>query len=400
MKTFTPFNFNLYTDILFGKGTETEVGKMVRKHGGTRVLLVYGGGSIKKSGLYDRVVKALKDEGLPFTELGGVQPNPRRSLVDKGLKIARDEKADFMLGVGGGSAIDTAKGIALGLANGGEYWKFYSGTPAEKMAPVGTIHTIAAAGSETSRSSVLVDDLETGQKRGFMWDPCRPVFAIMNPELTYTVPAYQTGAGAADIVAHTVSRYFYKDNLASSLGDEYAAATMRTVVKYAPIAIAKPDDYEARAELMLAGSFSHNDLTGIGRSGPRGGEHGLESQLSGHYDTAHGAGLAVMMPGWLQYIADTGTPEQIARIAQFGVQVFGVSPEMTDIKATADAGLRAFRTWIKSIGMPLTLKELGIPKADLPAVIKRCLDVNKGTVPGFVDLDEKAVTAIFNSVAE
>jgi alcohol dehydrogenase YqhD (iron-dependent ADH family) len=151
---------------------------------------------------------------------------------------------------------------------------------------------------------------------------------------------------------------------------------------------------------MLAGSFSHNDLTGIGRSGPRGGEHGLESQLSGHYDTAHGAGLAVMMPGWLQYIADTGTPEQAARIAQFGVQVFGVSPEMTDIKATADAGLRAFRLWLKSIGMPLTLKELGVPKADLPAAIKRCLDANNGMVPGFVDLDEKAVTAIFNSVAE
>jgi alcohol dehydrogenase YqhD (iron-dependent ADH family) len=399
MKTFAPFNFNLYTDILFGKGTENEAGKMVRKHGGTKVMLVYGGGSIKKSGLYDRVVKSLRDEGLQFVELGGVRPNPRRSLVDEGLKIALDEKVDFMLGAGGGSAIDTAKGIALGLANGGEYWKFYSGTPAEKMAPVGTIHTIAAAGSETSRSSVLVDDTGTGQKRGFMWDPCRPVFAIMNPELTYTVPAYQTGAGSADIVAHTVSRYFYKDNPVSSLGDEYAAATMRTVVKYAPVAIARPGDYEARAELMLAGSFSHNDLTGIGRSGPRGGEHGLESQLSGHYDTAHGAGLAVMMPAWLQYIADTGTPEQIARIAQFGVQVFGVSPEMTDIKATADAGLRAFRDWIKSIGMPLTLKELGVPKADIPAAIRRCLDVNNGTVPGFVDLGEKAVTAIFNSAA-
>jgi alcohol dehydrogenase YqhD (iron-dependent ADH family) len=400
MKNFAPFNLKLYTDILFGKGTEAEAAKMIHKYGGTRVMLVYGGGSIKKSGLYDRVVKSLKDGGLSFVELGGVQPNPRRSLVEKGLKIAQDEKVDFMLAVGGGSAIDTAKGIALGLANGGEYWKFYNGTRAEKMTPLGTIHTIAAAGSETSRSSVLVDDLGTGQKKGFMWDPCRPVFAIMNPELTYSVSAYQTGAGSADIVAHTVSRYFYKDNIASSLGDEYAAATMRTVVKYAPTAIARPDDYEARAELMLAGSFSHNDLTGIGRSGARGGEHGLESQLSGHYDTAHGAGLAAVMPAWLQYIADNGTPAQIARIAQFGVQVFGVSPEMTDVKATADAGLRAFRTWVKSIGMPLTLKELGIPKADLPAVVKRCMDVNNGKVPGFVDLDEKAVTAIFASIAE
>jgi alcohol dehydrogenase YqhD (iron-dependent ADH family) len=400
MKNFTPFSFNLYTDILFGKETEIEAAKMIRKYGGTKVMLVYGGGSIKKSGLFDRVVKSLKDGGLPFVELGGVQPNPRRSLVDKGLKIAQDEKVDFLLAVGGGSSIDTAKGIALGLANNGEYWKFYNGTPAEKMAPVGTIHTISAAGSETSRSSVLVDDLGTGQKRGFAWDPCRPVFAIMNPELTYSVSAYQTGAGSADIVAHTVGRYFYKGNPASCLGDEYAAGTIRTVLKYAPLAIANPNDYEARAELMLAGSFSHNDLTGIGRSGPRGGEHGLESQLSGHYDTAHGAGIAAVMPAWLQYITDTGTPEQIARIAQFGVQAFSINPDMNDIKATADAGLRAFRTWIKSIGMPLTLKELGIPKAELPAVVKRCLNANNGAVPGFVDLDEKAVTAIFTSIVE
>ncbi|GHV91433.1 NADH-dependent alcohol dehydrogenase [Spirochaetia bacterium] len=398
MKNFTNFTFNLYTDIVFGKGTEAEAGRLVRKHGGGKVMLVYGGGSIKKSGLYDRVVRALKDEGLPFTEFGGVQPNPRRSLVDKGIRIARDEKVDFLLGVGGGSAIDTAKAIALALANGGEYWKFYNGTPAEKMAPVGTIHTIAAAGSETSRSSVLVDDLGTGRKQGFMWEPCRPRFAIMNPELTYTVSPYQTGAGSADIVAHTVSRFFTAS--ASRLGDEYAEGTMRTVVHYAPIAIARPNDYEARAELMLAGSFSHNDLTGIGRNGPRGGEHGLESQLSGFYDTAHGAGLAAVMPAWLQYIVDHGTTEQAARVAQFGVKVFGAYPDLSDVKATANDGLNRFRAWVKSIGMPLTLKELNIPKGDLPAIIQRCLDANGGKVPGWVELDAEAVRAIFTSIAE
>jgi alcohol dehydrogenase YqhD (iron-dependent ADH family) len=318
--------------------------------------------------------------------------------VEKGIKIARDEKVDFMLGVGGGSAIDTAKAIALALANDGEYWKFYNGTPAEKMASVGTIHTIAAAGSETSRSSVLVDDLGTGRKQGFNWDPCRPRFAIMNPELTYTVSPYQTGAGAADIVAHTVSRFFTAS--ASRLGDEYAEGTMRTVVRYAPIAIARPDDYEARAELMLAGSFSHNDLTGIGRNGKRGGEHGLEHQLSGYYDTAHGAGLAAVMPAWLQYIVDHGTPEQAARIAQFGVNVFGAYPDLSDIKAAANDGLNRFRGWIKSIGMPLTLKELNSPRADLPAIIQRCLDANGGKVSGWVDLDAEAVKSIFTSIAE
>jgi alcohol dehydrogenase YqhD (iron-dependent ADH family) len=216
MKNFTGFSIQMYTDILFGKNTETEAAGMIRKHGGDRVMLVYGGGSIKKAGLYDRVVKSLNEGGIPFVEFGGIQPNPRRSLVERGIKLAREERINFFLGVGGGSAIDTAKAIALALANDGEYWKFYNGVPALKMAPVGTIHTIAAAGSETSRSSVLVDDLESGLKRGFMWEPCRPVFAIMNPELTYSVSPYQTGAGSADILAHTASRYFI--NSSSRLG--------------------------------------------------------------------------------------------------------------------------------------------------------------------------------------
>jgi alcohol dehydrogenase YqhD (iron-dependent ADH family) len=400
MKNFVNFSYHMYTEIVFGKGTEAETARLIRKYGGSRVMLVYGGGSIKKIGLYDRVLKNLRGAGIPFIELGGVRPNPRRSLVEQGLKLAREEKVDFLLGVGGGSTIDTAKAIALGLANEGEYWKFYNGVPAEKMAPVGTIHTIAAAGSETSGSSVLVDDIDTGRKQSFMWTPCRPVFAVMNPELTYSVSAYQTGAGAADILAHTVSRYFFRDSPVSHLGDEFAEGVMRTVVRYGPAAIADPEDYEARAELMLTASFSHNDTTGIGRSGSRGGEHALESQLSGHYDTAHGAGLAALMPAWLQYIADHGSPEQLARVAQFGVKVFGVSPEMADPKAAADEGLRRFRAWVRSIGMPLTLKELGIPREDLPAVIKRCMDINKGLVPGFMELDTQAVTAIFTSILE
>jgi alcohol dehydrogenase YqhD (iron-dependent ADH family) len=398
MKQFVNFSFHMYTDILFGKGTETEVAGMIRKHGGTKVMMVYGGGSIKKTGLYDRVVTALGKGGIPLVELEGVQPNPRRSLAEKGLKIAQTEGVDFLLGVGGGSVIDTAKAIALGLANNGNFWQFYQGARVEKMGRVGTIHTISAAGSETSGSTVLVDDMESGRKRGIMWTPCRPLFAIMNPELTYSVSSYQTGVGSTDILAHTVNRYFQSS--ASHLGDEYGEGTMRTVVKYAPIAIAKPEDYEARAELMLAGSFSHNDLTGIGRSGKRGGEHALESQISGRYDTAHGAGLAVVMPAWLQYLANHGTPEQVARVAQFGIKVFAAEPDMADVKASADEGLMRFRSWLRSIGMPLTLKELGIPKGDLPEIIRRCLDHNEGLVPGYVDLDKDAVTEIFSSVVE
>jgi len=400
MKIFSNFNLCLYTDVLFGKDTEKETGKMIRKHGGQRVMVVYGGGSVKKSGLFDRVTQAIKDQGLHFVEFGGVQPNPRRSLVEKGIKIAQDEKIDFMLGLGGGSSIDTAKAIALALANNGEYWKFFKGIPAEKMAPTGTIHTIAAAGSEMSRSSVLVDDIEKGHKLGFMWDPCRPIFAIMNPELTYSVSPYQTAAGSVDVLAHSVNRYFMKEMHASRLGDEFAEGLMRTVIKYTSIAVAKPDDYEARAELMLAASFSHNDLMAIGRTGLRGSEHPLEHQLSGHYDTAHGAGLAVVIPGWLQYIVENGSPEKVARVAQFGVSVFGVRPDMADPKATANAGLEALRAWVRSIGMPNTLAELGVPRADIPAIVKRVVEAHNGKIIGLMDLEEKAITEIYNSIAE
>jgi len=395
MKHFTNFIFYPYTDILFGRETEKEAGKMIRKHGGKRVMVVYGGGSAKKSGLFDVVAKALKDEGLYYAEFGGVQPNPRRSLVEKGIKAAQDEKADFLLALGGGSAIDTAKAIALALTNGGEYWKFFNGFPPEKMAPVGTIHTITGSGSETSRSVVIVDDLDKGRKQSVNSDVCRPVFAIMNPELTYSVPAYQTAVGAADIIAHTVGKYFTKDDPASSLGDEFAEGLMRVVVKFAPIAIAAPNDYEARAELMMAASFSHNELTSIGRSGARGGEHPLEHQLSGHYDTAHGAGLAVIMPAWLKYITDNGTEPQVERVAQFGSKVFAARADTA--KATANAGLDAFRAWLRSIGMPSTLAELGVPKADLEAVIKRTVDANKGKITGYIDLDEKAIREIYTS---
>lgn len=398
MKEFTNFTFNMYTENVFGKGTESQTGTLIRKYGGTKVMLVYGGGSIKKSGLYDRVVKALKDEGLPFVEFGGIKANPLRSLAEKGVKLALEEKVDFVLGVGGGSAIDTAKAVALGIANDGAIWQFWSGTPAQKMAPVGAVLTLAATGTENSTSAVLVDDLETGEKRGFGWAPCRPVFAVMNPELTYTVSPFQTGAGSADIFAHTFMRYFRRG--AAFLTDEFAESVFKTVVKFTSIALDDPNNYEARAELLQANSFSHNDLTGMGRMGPGAGEHPLEHQLSGHYDTTHGAGLAVIMPALLSYFIKHGGPDEIARAAQFAVKVFGVSPDMADLKATALEGIARFRSWIKSIGMPLTLKELGVPENELEAAIKRCADSNHGAIKGYMELDKNAIAEIYTSAAK
>ena len=398
MKHFANFNLCLYTDVLFGKGVESDAGKMIVKHGGSRVMVIYGSGSVKKSGLLDRILAAIRAEGLYCVEFGGVKANPLRSLVDKCIEAATREKIDFFLAVGGGSVIDTAKAAALAIANvATEYWKFFCGTQPEKMAPLGTVHTISAAGSEMSRSTVIVDDVEKKRKVGVNWDCCRPVFALMNPELTYSVPAYQTAAGAADIIAHSVSRYFTKDMPSSSLGDEFAEGIVRTVIRFGPVAVASPEDYEARAELMMAAAFSHNDLTGIGRSGPRGGEHPLEHQISGLFDTAHGAGLAVIIPAWLQYAANNGTPAHVARIARFFTNVFGMNSALFDDKTAANAGLAAFRAWIRSIGMPLSLRELGVPADGLEKLINKTIEANNGKIPGFIDLDESAIRAIYTS---
>jgi alcohol dehydrogenase YqhD (iron-dependent ADH family) len=390
----------LYTDMVFGRGAEAEAGRMVRKHGGSKVMLVSGGGSIRKSGLYDRVTSALRDEGLPFVEASGVRPNPRRAFVDEAVKTARAEKADFFLAVGGGSVIDTAKAIALAAANGGDYWRFWNGTPVGVMAPVGAIPTIAAAGSEMSRSAVLVDDTGTGEKRGITGERCRPVFALLNPELTFSVSPYQTGAGAADIFAHTFMRYFWHDDLASALGDEFAEGLLRTVVKFGPIAVARPDDYEARAELMLAACLSHCDITQGAREGRRGGEHPLEHQLSARYDTAHGAGLAVMMPALLRFVAEHGPEQKAARAAQFLVKVFHAPLDIADPRGTALGGLPLFRDWLKSLGMPVTLKELGVPAAEIPQAVERCVKSRGGRITGFLDLDEKAIAEIYTLAAE
>jgi len=396
MKQFSNFSLHMYTEMVFGKGTEAQTGTLVKKYGGTRVLLVYGGGSIKKSGLYDRVVASLKESGLPVAELAGVHANPRRTYVNRGIEIAKSEQSDFILAVGGGSTIDTAKAIGLALRYDGDWWDFYCGKARPvTMAPVGTIHTITAAGSETSVGSVIVDDVETFNKQAIGSPVCRPVFAIMNPELTYSVSPYQTGVGSTDALAHTLERYFYRDDCA--LADEFGAGLMRTVVKYGPIAYREPENYEARAELMLAGSFSHNDITGLGHIGTRGGPHSLERHISATFDTAHGAGLAVIMPAWLRLVADSGEKE-CARVAKFAIEVFGVTPDLADLKMVAYEGIERFKAWLKQNGMPLTLRELGLSEDDLKTVVEKTPLSKDGYVEGYVRIPKSALEPFYRSI--
>ncbi len=395
MKKFTDFSLQLYTEIVFGLDTEKKVAELVKKHGGTKVMLVYGGGSIKKIGLYDTVIEALKAAAIPYVELGGVEPNPRRSLVEKGVAFGKAEGVDFLVALGGGSTIDTAKAIGFGLVYDGNVWDFYSGKAVpKKTTKVGTIHTISAAGSETSTASVILDDIDTHKKFGCSTPFNRPVFAIMNPALTYSVSAYQTAAGASDVFAHTLERYFV--NSACYLGDQFAEGLLRAVVKYAPIAVKEPNDHESHRELMLAGSFAHNDITGIGRSGVRGGPHGLESFISSTYDTAHGAGLSIIMPAWLTFLVEKGTDETVARVAQFAVKVFDVEPDMEDKKAVALEGIKRFRAWELGMGMPVNLQALGVPEADLEKLVTNCRGDKEGILRGYVDLTRDDIRWIYS----
>ena len=392
------FSFHMDSEIVFGRDTENEASRLVKKYGGTKVMIVYGSGSIKRSGLLERVTNSLTESNIMFTELGGVEPNPKCSLVRDGISLAIDEKVDFVLGIGGGSSIDTAKAIALGAANEGDFLQFFRGKKPEKTLPFGTIVTIAASGSETSRSCVLVDDIETGLKIS-LWS-YRARFAIMNPELTYTVSAYQTAAGAVDILSHTYMRYF--SNYPSYFGDRIGEAAMKTVVKYAPLALEDPMSYEARAELLLAGSLSHCDLMFIGRpEGNSGGEHSLESQLSGHYNTTHGAGLAVLMPALLKYFSHNGTEQQLEKLARFATSVFDVSPDPAATSSyIAARGIVRFYDWLRSLDMPTTLTELGIPKNEIDDMVARCLVARGPVVSGFINLDKKAVTEIYEIAAK
>ena len=347
------------TEILFGENAQAEVGKEVKKWGGSRVFIVYGGGSVKKSGLLAQVEEALEKEGLAYEEFGGVKPNPRMAYAQEGVEKAIEFGADFLLAVGGGSSIDTAKAIAHGVAN--PDWSLEEIWGGEiiltRSTPVGCVLTIAAAGSETSDSAVLTNE-ETGKKGGISTGLNRPKFAIMNPVLTYTLPKYQIACGVVDIMMHTLERYFIP-NTRNQMTDEIAEGVLRVVIENGKKGLENPTDYDAMSEIMWAGSLSHNGLTGCGTGGGDWACHQLEHELGGVYNVTHGAGLASIWGSWARYVYEVN-PE---RFAQFATNVFDI-PCGTDYKETALAGIEAMENFFRSVKMPTSLHELGLDLTD------------------------------------
>ena len=374
------FNYCAPTRVIFGKNTELEVGKALKNAGATRVLMQYGGGSIKKSGLYDRVVKAIRDEGIELFELGGVQPNPHLSLVRKAIEIVREQKIDYLLAVGGGSAIDSTKATAVGAVYDGDVWDFYCGKAVPKKAmPVGVVLTIPAAGSEGSNSSVITNE-DGWIKRGLGCDLTRPAFAIYNPELTYSLPAYQTAAGATDIMAHIMERYFTNEPDVD-MTDRLCESVLKTIIRQAPVAVKEPDNYVARAEMMWASTVAHNDFLSCFRVGDW-TSHQLSHELSGMYDATHGAALAVAFPAWMTYVYK----HDVQRFCRFAVEVMGVEMDFFHPEETALKGIAALRAFFKSIGMPTTLSELGVPEDKLDVLADKVKRGADGTTGQFVKL--------------
>ena len=346
------FNFYAPTQVVFGRESEEKLPQLIQRYGGGKVLVHYGGGSARKSGLLDKVEKMLTEAGIAFVELGGVVPNPLLSKVREGIELCRKEHVNFILAVGGGSVIDSSKAIGYGAGYAGDVWDFWDNKAVPQAClPIGVILTIPAAGSEMSSSCVVTND-EGMLKRGFNSDLCRCKFAIMNPERTYTLPPYQTAAGAVDIMMHTMERYFskYEDAL---LTDAIAEALLRTVKEATLKVLKNPEDYPNRAAIMWASSLSHNDLTECGTEKDF-ASHKLEHELSGLFGVTHGAGLAAIWGSWARYVMD----KHLNRFVQFAVNVMGAHQDFTDAKATALQGIEAAETFFSSIGMPISVPQL------------------------------------------
>lgn len=382
-------NFNFYspTQFVFGKDREFETGKYVQRYGGKRVLIHYGTGSVVRSGLLDRVKKSLTNCNIWFIELGGVVPNPRSGLVYTGVEICKREKIDFILAVGGGSVIDSAKAIALGAVYEGDFWDFFSGKHIEKALPVATILTLTAAGSEGSMGTVVTH--ENGMlKRSAGHDLLRPVFSILNPALTCSLPPYQTACGAIDMMAHVMERYFTNTKNVE-ITDRLAEGILLTIINETPKAMADTNNYDARANLMWAGMVAHNDTCGVGRVSDW-SSHQLEHELSGLYDVAHGAGLAVMFPAWMKYVMH----HNIMRFAQFAVRVWGCEMDFEHPERTALQGIERYEQFASSIGMPIRFAELGAKPEDIPLLVKT-LGIGENTLGSFVKLTEDDCRKIY-----
>ena len=389
------FDFNYFTptQVVFGRNTELKVAELIRRFGGTKVLIHYGGGSIIRSGLLKRVTDALDAADIPYITLGGAVPNPRLGLVYEGIELCRKEGVDFLLAVGGGSAIDSAKAIGYGVTNEGDVWDFYDyKRKATACLPLGVILTIAATGSEMSDSSVITKE-EGLVKRGYSSDFCRPKFAIMNPELTMTLPDYQTACGCADIMMHTMERYFTNGGN-MEITDAIAEGLLRTVMVNAEILVKDPKNYDARAEVMWAGSLSHNGLTGCGNDGGDWMTHKLEHELGGLYDVAHGAGLTAVWGSWARYVYQSCLP----RFRRFAMNVMGVAPIGTD-EEIAVKGIESLEAFFRRIHMPTNLRELGVnpTEAELKDMAHKCAVGVDGGMGSARMLYEEDMLAIYRA---
>lgn len=387
------FVFQCGTKMIFGKDKELCVGRELKEHGARRVLLVYGGASIRRSGLYDRVVTALKEAGIEWEELSGVVPNPRVALVRRGIELCRGKEIDFLLAVGGGSVIDTCKAISFGVYYTGDVWDLISGQvkPGENCIPVADILTLPAAGSEESDSCVISDE-SIPMKTGFGSARMRPVFSILNPELTYTLPAYQTACGCMDIMAHAMERYFSRTPDVE-MTDRVSEGIMATVVHNLPIALTEPDNYAARAEIMLCGTWAQNDMTGCGRQQDW-FNHGLEHQISGFYDIAHGAGLAISFPAWMEYLCDQ--EECVPKLAQYAQRVWNVPVYFEDLRRTAMEGVKRLRTLIRESGLPLTLREAGIGTDKFELIADNMTNCGEQTCGAFYRMGREDILALLH----
>ena len=389
------FDFNYYTPtkVVFGKNTELKVADLIREFGGTKVLIHYGGGSVIRSGLMQRVTDTLDAAGIPYVMLGGVVPNPHLGLVYEGIELCKKEGIDFLLAVGGGSAIDSAKAIGYGVTNEGDVWDFYDyKREVTACLPVGVILTLAATGSEMSDSSVITK--EDGLiKRGYSSDYGRPKFAIMNPELTMTLPDYQTACGCTDIMMHTMERYFTNGGN-MEITDSMAEGLLRTVKANALILAKDPKNYDARAEVMWAGSLAHNGLTGCGNDGGDFMTHMLEHEMGGLYDVAHGAGLAAIWGSWARYVYKNCLP----RFKRYAINVMGVEPTGTD-EEIALKGIEAMEDFYRSINMPTNMRELGISPTDdeLKTRAHKCAVGVGGASGSAMVLHEEDMLAIYRA---
>lgn len=389
-------NFNYYapTQVAFGRNTESQVAELVKRHGGSKVLIHYGGQSAIRSGLLAKVEQILTEAGIAYVKLGGVKPNPRLSLVRKGIELCKEENVDFLLAVGGGSVIDSCKAISSGRFYQGDVWTLYEHKDhATQYLPIGCILTIPAAGSEMSNGSVITnDEVESWLKKDYCVDEFRCKFAIMNPELTFTLPAWQTACGITDMMMHTMERYFSKDDDMETT-DAIAEAILRTCMKEGPLALANPTDYTCRANIMWAGTLAHNDLTGCGTTGDW-ATHNIEHELSGLFDVSHGAGLAAVWGSWARYTRN----ENLPRFARFAHNVMGIdTTNMSDMEAS-ETGIKAMEQFFRSIGMPTDIHTLvgkDITDAEIEEMAQKCTNGDTTTIGGLKILHAADIVKIY-----